>query len=151
VAAPPPPPPPPPPPRPLPHPLPHPLLPPADQGESDSPPSTPTGYYACQQPATINAWRAAFADPALPWLFAQIAPNSGGSAEQGNLRQDQLAALALPRVGFAPTLDVGDGAPDNSWGDMCVPRHRPRRPPRAAGAAARAAPLTPCTRSATHR
>ena len=85
------------------------------QAESDSPPTTPPGYYACQQPATVNAWRAAFRAPNLPWGFVQLTPCTGG-AGWGGLRQDQLAALALPNTFFVPTPDLGD--PLSSWGDI---------------------------------
>ena len=86
-----------------------------DQAESDSFPTTPDGFYACQQPATINAWRSALGDPALPWGFVQLGPCSG-AVHWGNLRQEQLAALALPRVFFAPSVDLGDAA--SPWGDV---------------------------------
>ena len=85
------------------------------QAESDSPPTTPPGFFACQQPATVNAWRAAFKNPALPWGFVQLTPCTGGLG-WGGLRQEQLAALALPNTFFVPTADLGD--PLSSWGDI---------------------------------
>jgi hypothetical protein len=86
-----------------------------DQAESDSFPTTPDGFYACQQPATVNAWRAALGDPALPWGFVQLGPCSG-AVHWGTLRQEQLAALALPHTFFAPSVDLGDAA--SPWGDV---------------------------------
>jgi sialate O-acetylesterase len=64
----------------------------------------------------IRAWRAAFHDPALPFLFVQL-PNyddplgkaplgEGGWAE---LREAQAAALREPKTAMAVTLDVGEG------------------------------------------
>jgi sialate O-acetylesterase len=63
----------------------------------------------------IRAWRTAFHDPALPFLFVQL-PNfddpvtkaplgEGGWAE---LREAQALALRLPRTAMAVTLDVGE-------------------------------------------
>ena len=67
-------------------------------------------------PTMIRAWRAAFHDPALPFLFVQL-PNfddpitkaplgEGGWAE---LREAQAAALREPKTAMAVTLDMGEG------------------------------------------
>jgi sialate O-acetylesterase len=66
-------------------------------------------------PTMIRAWRAAFHDPALPFLYVQL-PNyddpigkatlgEGGWAE---LREAQAAALREPKTAMAVTLDVGE-------------------------------------------
>jgi sialate O-acetylesterase len=66
-------------------------------------------------PTMIRAWRAAFHDPALPFLYVQL-PNyddplgkaplgEGGWAE---LREAQSAALREPKTAMAVTLDVGE-------------------------------------------
>lgn len=82
-------------------------------------------YYACQFPSMVRGWRAAFREPRLWFGFVQIAgwaysapsvPPGGGalgpsvahSHHAGDLRQAQLAALSLPFVGVATTIDVGD-------------------------------------------
>ena len=67
----------------------------------------------------ISGWRKAFAQPDMWFGFVQIAgyayshPYPGGcevdhSHAAGDLRQAQLAALALPRVGFTTAVDTGD-------------------------------------------
>jgi len=78
------------------------------------------GYYAKAFPAMITGWRRAFANPTLWFGFVQIAgyayshPFGRQHCEQthswaaGDLRQAQLAALALPNVGFSTAIDTGD-------------------------------------------
>src|SRR5262249_43499277 len=67
-------------------------------------------------PTMIRAWRGAFHDPSLPFLYVQL-PNfddpltkaplgEGGWAE---LREAQAAALREPRTAMAVALDVGEG------------------------------------------
>jgi len=88
-----------------------------DQAESDSYPQTPLGYYGCQTTAQVNAWRAAFRAPALPWLFVHLQPyTSAGPCCLAELRAAQLGALALPRTGYASAVDLGDAA--SPWGDV---------------------------------
>jgi len=77
-------------------------------------------YYAQGFPAMITGWRAAFANNNLWFGFVQIAgwgysrPFGHQQCEQdhswaaGDLRQAQLAALALPNVGFTTAADTGD-------------------------------------------
>ena len=94
-----------------------------DQAESDSYPQTLPGYYGCQTLAHVNSWRALLQDAALPWILVHLQPytgaESGASPAQiaagaawGNplaeLRHAQLAALQLPRVGYASAMDLGD-------------------------------------------
>jgi len=70
-------------------------------------------YYACQFPATISDWRAKFNDPNQWWGFIQIAGyNYGAGPSPADLRQAQLAALSLTRVGYATAVDVG------TWNDI---------------------------------
>jgi sialate O-acetylesterase len=67
-------------------------------------------------PVMIRAWRTAWGDPALPFLFVQL-PNYDepgprrtlGDSNWAELREAQVAALALPRTAMAVTLDVGEG------------------------------------------
>ena len=72
-------------------------------------------YYACAIPLMIRRWRQQFATPELWFGFVQIAGWmythawwAGGSLQAGDLRQAQLAALALPNVGMSTTIDTGD-------------------------------------------
>ncbi len=66
--------------------------------------------------AMIRAWRAAFREPALPFLFVQL-PNFDespvkappGEGSWAELREAQAAALREPRTAMAVTLDIGEG------------------------------------------
>ena len=68
-------------------------------------------------PAMIRAWRAAFHDPALPFLFVQL-PNFDdplvkappGEGSWAELREAQAAALHEPKTAMAVTLDIGEAA-----------------------------------------
>jgi sialate O-acetylesterase len=77
-----------------------------DQGENDV---GERAWYECAFPALIKSWRAELAQPALPFFFVQLPEylraNDTALAE---LRQGQLAALALPATGVACTADNGD-------------------------------------------
>ena len=70
--------------------------------------------YACHFPAMVEGWRAQFNDPTLWFGFVQIQwdkpprPETQHSLAAGDLRQAQLTALALPRVGMSTAIDVGD-------------------------------------------
>ena len=88
-----------------------------DQAESDSFPQTPIDYYGCATVAQINAWRAALRAPLLPWLFVHLQPYTGsGPCCLEQLRSAQLAALALPAVGYASAMDLGDL--DSTFGNV---------------------------------
>lgn len=63
--------------------------------------------YSCSFPAMIYDWREKFRLPQMLFLFVQLAP----STQLGNfvgLRAAQMAALKLPRVGYAVAVDIGD-------------------------------------------
>jgi sialate O-acetylesterase len=63
--------------------------------------------YSCSFPAMIHDWRSKFTNPDMMFLFVQLAP----STQLGNfvsLRNAQMAALKLPRVGYAVAVDIGD-------------------------------------------
>ncbi|HLK93355.1 MAG TPA: sialate O-acetylesterase [Polyangia bacterium] len=73
--------------------------------------------YRALFPTMIRAWRTAFHEPTLPFLYVQL-PNfddpvakapigEGGWAE---LREAQATALREPRTGMAVALDVGESA-----------------------------------------
>eukprot|EP01114_Cavostelium_apophysatum_P010635 TRINITY_DN2460_c0_g1_i1.p1 TRINITY_DN2460_c0_g1~~TRINITY_DN2460_c0_g1_i1.p1 ORF type:complete len:532 (+),score=69.97 TRINITY_DN2460_c0_g1_i1:159-1598(+) len=71
-------------------------------------------YYACAFPAMILDWRSSFgysiaAD--FPFLFVQLAPYTEGNPpfpQLPQMRLAQTAALSLPSVGMACTVDLGD-------------------------------------------
>jgi sialate O-acetylesterase len=65
-------------------------------------------------PAMIRAWRAAWGQPALPFLFVQLPnydpPHPAGARSDSSwalLREAQALALQLPRTAMAVTLDLG--------------------------------------------
>jgi sialate O-acetylesterase len=64
-------------------------------------------------PTLIRAWREAWSDPDLAFLFVQLAsfmqPASlPGESEWAELREAQAMALALPRTGMATAIDIGE-------------------------------------------
>lgn len=79
------------------------------QGEANA---SRAAQYRTLFPALINAWRAAWGRPDLPFLFVQLPnlarqpePSRSGWAE---LREAQLMTLATPHTGMAVTIDIGD-------------------------------------------
>lgn len=78
-----------------------------DQGENNV---GERAMYECIFPTIIRTWREAFRAPDAPFLFVQLPAymNAVGSRELAELREGQLAALALPGVGFVSTQDLGD-------------------------------------------
>ena len=83
------------------------------QGESNTNDTVAADRYACLFPGLIQAWRTAFANPALFFGFVQLSTFCTGSAVLPygipEMREAQMAALALPRVGYATNADHGDG------------------------------------------
>ena len=71
----------------------------------------------------LRDWRAKFAQP-LPFTFVQVAPWVGHEAATSDyqlpeLRDAQLAALALPSTCVASAVDLGDYDPSNNpWGGV---------------------------------
>ena len=63
--------------------------------------------YACQFPAMIADWRTKFALPNMSFFFVQLAPYFI-HRDFTAVRNAQLAALKLPKTGFAVTIDLGD-------------------------------------------
>jgi len=82
------------------------------QGESNV---AHASQYRTLFPTMIRAWRAAWGEPALPFLYVQL-PNFGGTRPEralgdsgwAELREAQALALREPRTAMAVTLDVGD-------------------------------------------
>ena len=71
--------------------------------------------YACRFPAMIADWRMKFKLPELSFLFVQLAAELC-CGDYSIIRQAQLAALKLPRTGFATAIDLGD--PTGPFGDI---------------------------------
>lgn len=64
-------------------------------------------------PLLIESWRAAWKQPAMPFLFVQLAnylPVQTDPGESGwaNIRAAQAEALNLPHTGMAVAIDIGD-------------------------------------------
>jgi sialate O-acetylesterase len=84
------------------------------QGESDV---GRASQYRTLFPTMIRAWRDAWAQPTLPFLFVQL-PNYGGvpqaratplgQSSWADLREAQTSALRLPHTAMAVAIDVGD-------------------------------------------
>ncbi|MBM4012957.1 MAG: sialate O-acetylesterase [Planctomycetes bacterium] len=67
--------------------------------------------YTSRMRALISGWRAAAADPAMPFYFVQLAPlNWGGKPidELPKIWEAQTAALAEPGTGMIVTNDIGN-------------------------------------------
>lgn len=84
------------------------------QGESNAGSVEDATAYAGQFQSMIEGWRAAWSQPNLPFLWAQLtsfmAPPTGPE-DAGTwplLRESQSAALALPHTAEAVILDVGE-------------------------------------------
>jgi len=80
------------------------------QGEANH---ADAAQYACRFPAMIADWRKKFNLPDLMFLFVQLAPTLGASMNVyfPQLREAQMVALQLPRVGYAVAIDLGDAHP----------------------------------------
>jgi sialate O-acetylesterase len=82
------------------------------QGESNA---GRAAQYRTLFPTMIRAWRAAWHDPTLPFLFVQL-PNYEspgahavlGEGSWADLRESQAAALREPKTAMAVTTDVGE-------------------------------------------
>lgn len=85
------------------------------QGESNT---ARAEEYRTLFPTMIRAWRSAWSDPGLPFVFVQLpnfeAPGASsmlaplGSGAWAGLREAQAATLSLPRTAMAVTLDIGE-------------------------------------------
>ena len=62
----------------------------------------------------IADWRAKFALPEMSFFFVQLAAYAGGDFTP--LRNAQMAALQLPKVGYAVAIDLGDIA--SPWNEI---------------------------------
>ena len=81
-----------------------------EQGTADQTAAT-AQQYSCLFTQMISGWREAFQARSLWFGFIQLstwcAANSPASIPQ--MREAQMAALALPNVGYATNADHGDG------------------------------------------
>jgi len=86
------------------------------QGESNTYPYTECNPisqcatdYACLFPAMISAWRDAFANPDAYFGFIQLSTWCGDVQSIPEVREAQMAAVKLPKVGYATNADHGAG------------------------------------------
>jgi sialate O-acetylesterase len=82
------------------------------QGESNA---SRAPEYRTLFPTMIKAWRAAWHDPALPFVFVQLpnyqepgAAKPLGTSAWAELREAQAMTLSLPKTAMAVTLDIGE-------------------------------------------
>jgi sialate O-acetylesterase len=80
------------------------------QGEANA----PRAYqYRTLFPTLIRAWRRAWAEPDLPFLFVQLAnfnavATKPGESDWAELREAQTMTLQVPHTGMAVILDIGE-------------------------------------------
>ena len=82
------------------------------QGESNA---ARTQQYRTLFPTMVKAWRTAWRDPALPFVYVQLpnyqAPGPArplGASAWAELREAQATTLSLPKTAMAVTLDIGE-------------------------------------------
>jgi sialate O-acetylesterase len=80
------------------------------QGESNA---SRAYQYRTLFPTMIEAWRKAWDDPDMPFLFVQLAnfnpaPAQPGESDWAELREAQTLTLGLPHTGMAVILDIGE-------------------------------------------
>ena len=82
------------------------------QGESNAFNVEQSQAYADQFKAMIRGWRHDFKDPAMPFLFVQLAAYEMNPYRHGVtyplLRDSQTAALELDHTGMAVAIDLGE-------------------------------------------
>jgi len=72
-------------------------------------------FYACVFSKMITAWRDAFSDKAMPFLFVQLAAFTDGyhynitNQSIAEIREAQASALDMPVTGMATAFDLGMG------------------------------------------
>ena len=81
------------------------------QGEANTENAKTAEQYSCLFPQMISAWREAFQAPSLWFGFVQLSTwcSASSPASLPQMREAQMAALALPHVGYATNADHGDG------------------------------------------
>ena len=83
------------------------------QGESNAGNAEDAGRYAIQFQSLISSWRSGWGNDTAPFLFVSLAgfraaPLEPGDSNWALMRESQLAALTLPNVGQAITIDIGE-------------------------------------------
>ena len=83
------------------------------QGESNGGNPEDAAQYAAQFQSMIATWRTLFANDDAPFLYVSLAsfraaPEEPAESNWAILRESQAAALELPKVGEAITLDIGE-------------------------------------------
>ena len=98
------------------------------QGESDS---NMAEAYGHRFPLLIQNWRELWGDPALPFLYVQIAYGKGdlytgepGDTRGAELKDVQLHALAIPRTAMVVTNDLMKPGDDVHYPDKLPVGHR---------------------------
>ena len=80
------------------------------QGEADTENATTAEWYSCLFPQMITAWRTVFQAPDAFFGFIQLSTWCAlPPASLPQMREAQMAALALPNVGYATNADHGMG------------------------------------------
>jgi hypothetical protein len=82
------------------------------QGESDAYEGAGAEHYGCMIKSLINEWRSAFKAPQAYFGFIQISTWCvKGSLDiiVASIREQQMVALDLPKVGYATNADQGSG------------------------------------------
>lgn len=80
------------------------------QGEANTANATTAEQYSCMFPQMISAWRTAFAQPDAFFGFVQLSTWCALPPDSlPQMRDAQMAALALPNVGYATNADHGMG------------------------------------------
>jgi len=80
------------------------------QGEANTRAPPSEAQYACLFPAMISAWRKGFNNPSAYFGFIQLSTWCPGDVlDVATMRVAQMAALKLPKVGYATNADHGAG------------------------------------------
>lgn len=79
------------------------------QGEANTASAQSAKDYSCLFPAMISGWRKAFGDPSAYFGFVQLSTWCGDPLAIAEMRDAQMAALALAKVGYATNADHGAG------------------------------------------
>lgn len=79
------------------------------QGESNTRDDAAAATYSCRFPAMISAWRRAFQQPSAYFGFVQLSTWCDNPEGIAAMREAQMKALLLPKVGYATNADHGAG------------------------------------------
>lgn len=98
------------------------------QGEADG---NAAAAYRARFPAMIRDWRALWADPKLPFIYAQISYSGGkpttaapGDTGQGEVREAQTLALSVPHTAMIATIDLMTPTDDVHYKNKLPVGHR---------------------------